>query len=62
MPDLSGPEVLTKLRTMANGRQLKVIAVSANPEAEMRELFASEAPDAFLEKPFTPEQVLAAMG
>jgi len=61
LPDLSGPDVLTTLRTLPNGASVRVIAVSANPEAEMRELFVRTVPDGFLEKPFTPAQVLAVL-
>lgn len=58
LPDLSGPEVLAKVRAINSS--VKIVAISANPEEEMRQIFGDLAPpDFFLEKPFTPDKVLA---
>jgi CheY-like chemotaxis protein len=57
LPDLSGPEVLAQVRGLSP--EVKIVAISANPEEEMREIFGENAPDFFLEKPFTPDRVLA---
>ena len=61
LPDYSGPDVLNTLAAKLGGKKPYVIGVSANPEAEMRELFSGTAPNAFLEKPFTPDQVMAVL-
>lgn len=57
LPDFSGPDVLDILTAKLGEKKPFVIGVSANPEREMRELFSGASPDAFLEKPFTPEGV-----
>ena len=61
LPDYSGPDVLNILASKLGDKKPFVIGVSANPEAEMRELFSGTAPDAFLEKPFTPDGVMAVL-
>jgi len=59
LPDFSGPEVLRELRKL--NITARVIAVSANPEQEMVEIFGDIPPDAYLEKPFTSETVNAVL-
>lgn len=59
LPDYSGPEVLNILTEKLGAKMPYVIGVSANQESEMRELFSKAAPNAFLEKPFTPDGVRA---
>jgi len=61
LPDYSGPEVLNILTSKLGTKKPFVVGVSANVESEMRELFSGTAPDAFLEKPFTKETVMAAL-
>lgn len=58
LPDVTGPEVLVDLRKLPNGKTVTVVAVSANPLEEMRELFGAVQPDRYLEKPFTADKVL----
>lgn len=61
LPDYTGPEILKILTSKLGDKKPFVIGVSANPEAEMRELFSSSPPNAFLEKPFTPDGVMAVL-
>jgi CheY-like chemotaxis protein len=60
MPVMSGPEMLAALRTSEDYRNIPVIMMSAAaPEATLREL--RPAITAFLQKPFTFEQLMAAL-
>lgn len=57
--DMSGIEVFKKIREHA--ASLPVIMLSANPQDELRERFSGFNPDYFLEKPFTPNEVLSVL-
>jgi CheY-like chemotaxis protein len=61
MPVMSGPEMLAVLRAGATYPDIPVILMSAAaPEAMLRELRPTIT--AFLQKPFTFEQLMAALG
>ena len=53
LPDIDGREVFARIRRMAP--DLPVIIASGDPEARLRRVFGAEAPDGFLQKPFSHE-------
>lgn len=55
--DMSGSEVLRTLQGLAHFQGIPVIMLSANTEADMRELDKDAHPDYYLGKPFKPEDV-----
>jgi two-component system cell cycle sensor histidine kinase/response regulator CckA len=57
MPGLSGVEVFKKLRNM--GIPFPVLVVSGYSKDSMTSLFSGERPDGFLQKPFTPEELVS---
>jgi CheY-like chemotaxis protein len=60
MPVMSGPEMLAAVRSDENYRDIPVVLMSAAaPEAMLRELRPTIT--AFLQKPFTFEQLMAAL-
>lgn len=59
LPDMSGLDVLREVR--ASVPELPVILLSANPRGEVIGVVESDAPDYYLEKPFTAEAVYAAL-
>jgi CheY-like chemotaxis protein len=60
--DLTGLEVLAKIRANHATAKIPVIMLSANPKDEVLRGGEEMAPDAYLEKPFVADTVLAALG
>ncbi|MBI3071829.1 MAG: response regulator [Deltaproteobacteria bacterium] len=60
MPDLSGSDVLREMKVM--GRSVKVVLMSGYDEQQVLESAGGESVTAFLPKPFTPEQLVDAVG
>ena len=59
LPDMSGGEILKKLR--ASNPKLRIIMLSANSEHELKSISPGMNPDYFLEKPFTADTVRLAI-
>ncbi len=59
MPQLSGFEVLTRLRSLAHGRTLPVLFLSAQAGPNERAQAFRLGADDFLSKPFDPEELVA---
>ena len=58
LSDMSGADVLQKIRKRPSPRRLPVIILSANSEEEVRQQFPSLDADMYLEKPFPPEKIV----
>src|SRR5262245_15081149 len=58
LPDMSGPEVLSRLRKKIPPEHLPVVMLSANSEDEVKDLFLDARPEAYLTKPFNSTAVL----
>jgi DNA-binding response OmpR family regulator len=58
LPGLDGIDVLTRLRADATTAQIGVLVVSASAQATDREQALSAGADAFLAKPFDPQELV----
>lgn len=61
MPAGDGQTTLTKLKAAAKSAAIPVIVLTAVPESEIKLTVLSLGAAAFLQKPFEPEQLLAAV-
>jgi twitching motility two-component system response regulator PilH len=61
MPKRNGYEVLRGLRRDARTRQTRVVVVSSKNQESDRVWGLRQGADEYLPKPFTPEQLLAAV-
>ena len=59
MPGLSGVDVFRRLR--ANGAELPVLIVSGYSQDKLSNLFIGQGPEGFLQKPFSPEELVRKM-
>lgn len=59
MPGLSGIDVFRRLR--ANGAELPVLIVSGYSQDKLSSLFIGHGPEGFLQKPFSPEDLVKKM-
>lgn len=58
LSDMSGADVLLRIRERASVDRLPVVILSANSEEEVRLNFPSMDADMYLEKPFPPEKIV----
>jgi len=61
MPAGDGQTTLTKLKAAAKSAAIPVMVLTAVPESEIRGTVTALGAEAFLQKPFEPEQLLAAV-
>lgn len=56
LPDMTGADLLERIRALGGAVRPSVAMLTANSEAETRRLFPGLAPEYFLEKPFPPQR------
>ena len=57
MPEMDGVEATRRIRSNTNGHQPYIVAVTANVLHEDRQLYVEAGMNAFLAKPFTPDEL-----
>ena len=59
--DMNGAELAEEVRKLYCGNPVRIVILSAHSEQEARLQYPTLACDAFVQKPFTPQQILAAV-
>lgn len=59
MPLMTGDRKVMALKRRKQSRDIPVILISTKPEEELRALAAQAGADGYLQKPFTPESLVA---
>ena len=61
MPEMDGYEAIRRIRASADGRQVKIIALTASAFEENRQEAIDAGADGFLRKPFREEELFEAI-